>query len=190
MDNLRNDDLSHSQFALGIITGNNEQKLKDKKSKGLEPIYTGKNIRKYKLLPAEKYIKFDRAGFQQCAKEEFYRAPEKLVYKFISSHLCFTYDNGQRLFLNSANILIPEVKGMSIKTVLAFLNSELFNFYYTKRYDDVKILKSNLMSLPFPKITAEQDQALSAMVDKVLAGDEQYISAIDEFIYNLYQIKL
>ncbi|MCQ2320034.1 MAG: N-6 DNA methylase [Bacteroidales bacterium] len=190
MDNFRNDDLSHSQFALGIITGNNEQKLKDKKSKGLEPIYTGKNIRKYKLLSAEKYIKFDRAGFQQCAKEEFYRAPEKLVYKFISSHLCFTYDNEQRLFLNSANILIPEVKGMSIKTVLAFLNSELFNFYYTKRYDDVKILKSNLMSLPFPKITAEQDQALSAMVDKVLAGDEQYISAIDEFIYNLYQIKL
>ena len=79
---------------------------------------------------------------------------------------------------------------MSIKTVLAFINSELFNFYYTKRYDDVKILKSNLMSLPFPKITAEQDQALSAMVDKVLNGDEQYISAIDEFIYNLYQIKL
>ena len=190
MDSMRNDDLSHSQFALGIITGNNEQKLKDKKGKDLEPIFMGKNIRKYKLLPATKYIKFDRPSFQQCAKEEFYRAPEKLVYKFISSQLCFTYDNEQRLFLNSANILIPEVKGMSIKTVLAFLNSELFNFYYTKRYDDVKILKSNLMSLPFPKITVEQDKALSAMVDKVLNGDEQYISTIDEYIYDLYQFKL
>lgn len=189
MDSRRHDDLSHSQFALGIITGNNAQKLKERKGKDLEPIYTGKNIRKYKLLDATKYIKFDRQGFQQCAKEELYRVPEKLVYKFISSHLCFVYDDSQRLFLNSANMLIPSIEGMCTKTVLAFLNSELFNFYYTHRFDDVKILKGNLMSLPFPKITPEQDKALSEMVDKILEGDESYITVIDDYIYNLYQIK-
>ncbi|MCF0200793.1 MAG: N-6 DNA methylase [Bacteroidales bacterium] len=190
MDSKRHDDLAHSQFALGIITGNNAEMLKQRKRKGLEPIFTGKNIRKYHLLPAERYIQFDKARFQQCAKESYFRAPEKLVYKFISSQLCFAYDDTQSLFLNSANILIPDIEGMSTKTVLAFLNSKAFNFYYTKNFDDIKILKSNLLQLPFPKITAEQDATLSTMVDHVIAGDETYMEAIDTYICNLFQIEL
>ena len=186
VERLRHDDLSHSLWALGIITGNNAKVLKDRPRKGLEPIFTGKDIGKYSLKRASRYIKYNRADFQQCAKDEFYRAKEKLVYKFVSSHLCFTYDNKQRLFLNSANILIPEVDGMSVKTVLAFLNSSLFNFLYVKRFNDLKILKGNLSTLPFPKITAEQDEKLSALVDCALGGDKEAPKAIDSLIYSLY----
>ncbi|MBQ6729451.1 MAG: N-6 DNA methylase [Bacteroidales bacterium] len=186
VERLRHDDLSHSLWALGIITGNNAKVLKDRPRKGLEPIFTGKDIGKYSLKRASRYIKYNRADFQQCAKDEFYRAKEKLVYKFVSSHLCFTYDNKQRLFLNSANILIPEVEGMSVKTVLAFLNSSLFNFLYVKRFNDLKILKGNLSTLPFPKITAEQDEKLSALVDSALGGDKEASKAIDNLIYSLY----
>ena len=187
-ERLRHDDLSHSRWALGIITGNNAKVLKDKPLKGLEPIFTGKDIDKYSLKPATRFIKYDRAGFQQCAKDEFYRAKEKLVYKFVSGRLCFTYDDRQRLFLNSANILIPEVDGMGIKTVLAFLNSALFNFLYVKRFNDLKILKGNLSTLPFPKITPEQDKQLSALVDRALSGDAEAVSVIDDFIFGLYQL--
>ena len=186
VERLRHDDLSHSRWALGIITGNNAKVLKDRPRKGLEPIYTGKDISKYSLKNASRYIKYNRADFQQCAKDEFYRAKEKLVYKFVSSHLCFTYDDKQRLFLNSANILIPEVEGMSVKTVLAFLNSSLFNFLYVKRFNDLKILKGNLSTLPFPKITAEQDEKLSALVDCALSGDKGASKKIDELIFSLY----
>ena len=161
VERLRHDDLSHSQWALGIITGNNAKVLKDRPRKSLEPIYTGKDIGKYSLKSATRFIKYDRVDFQQCAKDEFYRAKEKLVYKFVSNHLCFTYDDHQRLFLNSANILIPEVDGMSTKTVLAFLNSALFNFLYTKRFNDLKILKGNLSTLPFPKIDDKMNKTLS-----------------------------
>ena len=187
VERLRNDDLSHSQWALGIITGNNAKVLKDRQRQGLEPIFTGKDISKYGLKKASRYIKYNRADFQQCAKDEYYRAKEKLVYKFVSSKLCFTYDDKQRLFLNSANILIPEVDGMSIKTVLAFLNSALFNFLYAKRFNDIKILKGNLSALPFPKITAEQDQQLTALVDRALNGDVVAQTEIDEVIFGLYQ---
>ena len=184
---LRHDDLSHSQWALGIITGNNAKVLKDRPRTGLEPIFTGKDITKYGLKKASRYIKYQRINFQQCAKDEFYRAKEKLVYKFVSSSLCFTYDNKQRLFLNSANILIPEVDGMSTKTVLAFLNSALFNFLYAKRFNDIKILKGNLSALPFPKITAETDKQLTALVDKALKGDADAQSKIDDVIFSLYE---
>ena len=187
-ERMRHDDLSHSQWALGIITGNNAKVLKDRPQKGLEPIFTGKDIGKYSLKAPSRYIKFDRADFQQCAKEEFYRAKEKLVYKFVSGKLCFTYDDQQRLFLNSANILIPEVDGMSTKTVLAFLNSSLFNFLYTKRFNDLKILKGNLCTLPFPKITADDDQKLAALVDEALKGSTEAINEIDIFVFDLYQL--
>ena len=187
-ERMRHDDLSHSRWALGIITGNNAKVLSDRPGKGLEPIFTGKDIGKYSLKPASRYVRYDRANFQQCAKDEFYRAKEKLVYKFVSGRLCFTYDDQQRLFLNSANILIPEVDGMGIKTVLAFLNSSLFNFVYVKRFDDLKILKGNLSALPFPKITPEQDKQLSALVDRALSGDAEAVSVIDDFIFGLYQL--
>ena len=107
VERLRHDDLSQSQWALGIITGNNAKVLHERPRKGLEPIFTGKDIGKYSLKKASRYVKYNRADFQQCAKDEFYRAKEKLVYKFVSGHLCFTYDDRQRLFLNSANILRP-----------------------------------------------------------------------------------
>ena len=188
VERLRHDDLSHSQWALGIITGNNAKFLKDRPRKGLEKIYTGKDIGKYSLKPAKRYIKYNRADFQQCAKDEFYRAKEKLVYKFVSSRLCFTYDDTQSLFLNSANILIPEIEGMSIKTVLAFLNSSLFNFLYVKRFGDLKILKGNLAALPFPRITPEDDKKLSALVDKALKGNHEAENEIDSFVFSLYQL--
>ncbi len=189
-ERFRHDDLSHSRWALGIITGNNAKVLKDKPMKGLEKIYTGKDISKYHLSPATRYIKFNRADFQQCAKDEFYRAKEKLVYKFVSSRLCFAYDDTQSLFLNSANILIPEVDGMSTKTVMAFLNSALFNFLYSKRFGDLKILKGNLSALPFPKIDEETDQELSALVDEALKGDLEAQAKIDELIFDLYEFDL
>ena len=148
----------------------------------------GKDITKYGLKNASRYIKYNRADFQQCAKDEFYRAKEKLVYKFVSSRLCFTYDDKQRLFLNSANILIPEVDGMSTKTVLAFLNSSLFNFLYVKKFNDLKILKGNLSALPFPKITPEQDKQLSSLVDEALQGNTDAVEAIDKVIFALYQL--
>ena len=187
-ERMRHDDLSHSQWALGIITGNNAKVLKDRPEKGLEPIFTGKDIGKYSLKPASRYVKYNRADFQQCAKEEFYRAKEKLVYKFVSSRLCFTYDDKQCLFLNSANILIPEINGMSAKTVLAFLNSSLFNFLYFKRFGDLKILKGNLCALPFPKITPADDARLSALVDEALKGSIEAVNEIDTFVFALYQL--
>ena len=68
----------------------------------------------------------------------------------VGTSTVFAYDNKQRLFLNSANILIPKLEGYTIKEVMAFLNSELFEYIYLKKFNEIKILKGNLMELPFP----------------------------------------
>ena len=180
------DTLSNSIWALGIVTGDNKSKLKKEKEPGAEAIYTGKDIGKYTLGKPSNFIHFDRSQLQQCAKDEYYRCEEKLVYKFISKNLCFAYDDGANLFLNSANILIPRVQGMSVKTVLAFLNSELFSYYYMKKFMDIKVLKGNLMTLPFPRISKLQNEEIARMVDHVLNGDSSYKNKINDYMYALY----
>lgn len=180
--------LSNSQWALGIVTGNNKEKLHSSNGPLLEKIYTGKEIEKYRLKKAESYIFYDRASFQQVAKDEIYRAKEKLVYKFVSSKLMFAYDNSSSLFLNSANILIPNIPGMSTKTVLAFLNSSLYQFLYEKLFGELKVLKGNLSELPFPKIDSKTDSELTLMVDEIIYGGKNKQKEIDEIIYKIFEL--
>lgn len=178
--------LRKSIWALGIVTGDNKGKLFSERYEGMEKIYTGKEIQPYVLRPEKNYILYDRAHLQQVAKEEIYRAPEKLVYKFISNKLVFAYDDSASLFLNSANILIPNIPSMGVKTVMAFLNSSLFQFMYIKLFGEVKILKGNLIELPFPEISNHENKQISSLVDDVLHGDSLKQEAIDNSIFSIY----
>ena len=178
--------LKNSIWALGVVTGDNKGKLFPECHEGMEKIYTGKEIQPYILRPANNYILYDRANLQQVAKEEIYRAPEKLVYKFISNKLVFAYDDSASLFLNSANILIPDIPPMSTKTVMAFLNSSLFQFMYIRLFGEAKILKGNLIELPFPEISEHEDIELSSLVNEVLNGDSTKQEIIENYVFSIY----
>ena len=190
VDHCKQYTLKDSIWALGVVTGDNKNKLHKTPIEGSEPIYTGKEILPYCLSAPQNYIIYNRKSFQQVAKEEYYRADEKLVYKFISNKLVFAYDKTQSLFLNSANILIPNIPNMSIKTVLAFLNSEMFQYLYSVLFSEIKILKGNLCELPFPQITEEQDLLLSNYVQKVIDGNNQYVDMIQDQIFAIYGVTI
>lgn len=181
-------DLNQSIWALGIVTGDNKNTLHKERIQGSEEIYTGKEIAPYHLKQARNFILYDRAKFQQVAKDEYYRASEKLVYKFISSKLVFAYDESGALFLNSANILIPKIPNMSIKTALGFLNSELFAYLHIVLFGEIKVLKGNLAQLPFPKITSKQDSEICALVSKIISADSAIEAILQDKIYEIYQI--
>ena len=180
--------LAQSDWALGIVTGDNKRKLSDTPAIGLEPIFTGKEVLPYRLKAPRKYIRYDRSQFQQVARESYYRAPEKLVYKFIADRPVVAYDNSGALFLNSANILIPHVKGMSIKTVLALLNSDVLQFYYRQKFGGIKVLKSNLCALPLPQLSREEEQRIADMSSVVLSGDYTQYKELQYIIGGCYGI--
>lgn len=179
-------DLTGSIWGLGIVTGDNKGKLLSEPSLGTEPIYTGKEIEPYRLRPARHHIVFDRHRLQQAAPDAVYRAPEKLVYKFISKRLVFAYDAKGCLCLNSANILIPSVPSMGIKTVMAFLNSSVFAFLHAKLFGEVKVLKGNLTELSFPHVSEEIDARLARLADDVLAGNDAKRAEIDALVFAIY----
>lgn len=184
---LKEYDLSSSTWALGIVTGNNKEKLKPLYEEGFEPIYKGTEIKKYVLAEPKNYIFYDRSSFQQVAKDEIYRSSKKLVYKFISNKLVFAMDTNKSLFLNSANILIPNIPGMSMETIMAFLNSKLYQFLYIKLFGEIKILKGNLIELPFPSIKEEKDKRIKSLITTYIKSPSKKLEEqIEIEVYNLF----
>lgn len=190
MESSCHDKLSHSLWALGIVTGDNKNKVKKEKAEGLEPVYAGKQVAPFKLQEESSFIRFDPENFQQCAREELFRAPEKLIYRFIAKYPIVAYDDKQCLCLNSANILIPQLDTISVKSVAALLNSSLYHYYYSLKYSDIKVLKGNLQDLPFPKLTKKQDEGLSALVTDIQSNSFSlaYQQQLDNEVYSIFGI--
>lgn len=138
-----------ARWGLGIVTGNNKKYLESSFRDGLIPVYKGSDITKNGLKPASSYIPKDFSLYQQVAPISLYEAREKLIYKFISSNLCFFHDTDSRFVINSANILITE-EGfpVSMKTICGLFNSDLMNWMFGKIFNTHKVLRGDLELLP------------------------------------------
>lgn len=138
-----------AKWALGIVTGNNDKYCKKtKENDNYIPIYKGSDITKKGLKEASNFMLNDFSNFQQVAPIKMYQAKEKLIYKFISSDLCFFYDDKQRFVLNSANILIPTNIGITSQQLTDILNSEVLNWLFKKIFSTHKVLRGDLELLP------------------------------------------
>ncbi len=138
-----------AKWALGIVTGNNKKYCrKSNENNNYIPIYKGLDITKNKLKEPSCYIFDDFSKFQQVAPMKMYQAEEKLIYKFISSKLCFFYDRQQRFVLNSANILIPTKITITTQQLADLLNSEIMNWLFNKLFSTHKVLRGDIELLP------------------------------------------
>lgn len=137
-----------AKWALGIVTGNNKKYLSSVPQKDFIPIFKGSDITKSGLKNPTNFISQDFSKFQQVAPLDMYKAKEKIIYRFISSDLCFYYDDNQRFILNSANLLIPNNIGISTKQLCDLLNSEIINWLFKKLFATHKVLRGDLELLP------------------------------------------
>ncbi|MGI6524829.1 MAG: TaqI-like C-terminal specificity domain-containing protein [Bdellovibrionota bacterium] len=169
-------------FALGIVTGNNEEYISSFKNNNNEMILKGSDLRKYRFNETENYIVFLPESFQQIAPTEYYRAEEKLLYRFICNQLVFAYDNHQTLSLNSCNILIPQIPSLDIKYIMAILNSRMAQFYFKKQFSSVKILRSHIEQIPIPQVDKKTQSQIIALVDLLLC------TSLENDIVELYEI--
>lgn len=195
-----------AEFAIGIVTGDNDRFLipasvpitdtdalsnKGQTHITAEPIIRGFNLCKYRLHGPFDQIRYSPELFQQCAKEELYRAGEKLLYRFIGKTPVFSYDSHGYLTLNSCNILIPHINGLDVKYILAVLNSDIAAFYWRVGFDSVKLLKSHIEALPIPMAPPSEQQRIVTLVDKILTDAQNYdiiISDIEKEISRLYEL--
>lgn len=174
-------------FALGIVTGDNKKHITDIPSADNEIILKGTDLRRFRYFPSNNFITCQTENFQQSAPMEYYRASEKLLYRFICSQLVFAYDNCQTLSLNSCNILIPKIDGADIKYILAVLNSEIAQFYFTKHFHSIKVLRSHIEQIPIPIIKKRKQADIIQLVDALLVPSSE--SEIDK-TYQLLNLEI
>lgn len=180
-----------ADFALGIVTGSNKTFLADTYENGYEGILKGKNIHKYYADEPESYIFFTPDKFQQVAPVKYYRAKEKLIYKFIANEPVFAYDSKCTLTLNSANIVIPKVPGYSALYIMAILNSPVMSFYYRHTYKSVKVLRSAIEDLPIACCDNETMNEISDLAREIAldtAQNSAKIELLNSRILDLYGI--
>ena len=180
-------------FALGIVTGDNKSYISSEKNSANEMILKGIDIYKYKASESGNYIDFKPESFQQIAPIEYYRAPEKLLYRFICNQLVFAYDDQQRLSLNSCNIVIPKIHDLSVKYIMAILNSRMAQFVFKKQFNSVKVLRSHIEQMPIPIADQATQEMIQEKVDLLIASqDEQLLNELyddlDSEIKKLYKL--
>jgi len=138
-----------ASWGLGIVTGNNKKFIQNSPKDGLIPVFKGSDVSQHKLKNPSSYIPADLSFYQQVAPLRLFKASEKLIYKFISSRLCFFYDTKQRFVLNSANMLIPNVEfPVPTKVLGELLSSDFMNWIFSNIFNTHKILRGDIESLP------------------------------------------
>lgn len=180
-------------FAVGIITGDNKKYIVSEHLPNTEPIIKGTDIDKYIINEPNNFIYFDKGSFQQTAPLEVYRSDEKLIYKYISDKPVFAYDNKRMLPLNSCNALIPQLDSLDIKYILAILNSSVAEFYFEKKFNSIKMLKSHIESLPIPVHTTKEQAEIINLVEEIISNPNETLyvqDKLNDIISDLYGVKL
>lgn len=171
----------NATFALGIVTGNNKEYISSIHTEENEIILKGSDLNKFKVKESKNYIAFLPEQFQQVAPTEYYRAPEKLLYRFICNQLVFAYDDKQTLSLNSCNLVIPNIDGLEMKYIMAILNSRIAQFIFTKQFNSVKVLRSHIEQIPIPDIDVNDQVNIVNIVDELCRD------VSNETMYELYE---
>lgn len=184
---------NNADFALGIVTGNNKKYISTEKTNNNEMILKGSDISKYHINQTDNYIIFNPENFQQIAPIEIYRAPEKLLYRFISSQLVFAYDDKQTLSLNSCNIVIPKLDGLKIKYILAILNSRVAQFLYKKEFNSIKVLRSHIENIPIPMVSEKIQNKIILATEPLIQGvplekAQEIYEQLDNMIFEIFQL--
>lgn len=183
--------LGNARFALGIVTGNNKKYISNVKNAENEVILKGVDLHKFRYTEGNNYITYSPELFQQTAPTEYYRAKQKLLYRFICNRLVFAYNDRQTLSLNSCNILIPEIDELDIKYILAVLNSRIAQFYFEKCFQSVKVLRSHIEQIPIPVVGKEKQEEIIRIVDRLIEpsaddDDEENYEILDDKIAQIF----
>ena len=72
---------------------------------------------------------------------------------------------------------------------MAFLNSDLYSFLYRKLFGEIKILKGNLLELPFPAISVETNTEIEQIIDQIIISqDASLVGTLQKIIYDVFQL--
>lgn len=158
----------------------------------------GRNINKYSINWSGAYLDYDINRIHSCKTRTIFEVDEKLLFRRVSSNLIFAYDNNRYYALNTLVVVTNKNNtNVSLKYLLALLNSKLLNYYYISEYKSTKKVFSEIQArsvgeLPIKLISPEKQSIFTILVDKIIKAKKENIDSsneeriIDQYVYHLY----
>ena len=95
----------------------------------------------------------------------------------------FALDRQGVLTLNSANLLIPWLPGVTAEAIAALFNSSLIGYVFRRRFATHKVLRGDLEELPIPEAEPAEFARLGELA--VSAGN---LPEIDRIVFDLFHL--
>lgn len=199
-----------ADFTLGITPydkykGHSQELIKSrsfhsdtKDSDAYKPLISGGNIERYFISDEIKeYIKYgDWLGAPR--DERFFNSPRVLIRQIVSGkppRIYSGYTDKPLYYTQIGFGIIPKADTISVKSLLALLNSKLINFYHKYSFLDLekelfqKILIANCKKFPVSDKLLKEPKLFNQIIDKMIELKEQENLLINGFI-ELLQSKL
>ena len=168
-------------------------------SVGQYKFLTGSDVSKYCY---NKLSYISHSVLNAFSKDVRYFSKERILLRETGSFLTAVYLGNETIYSNRSlySILISD-RSLNTKFVLALLNSSLLQWYYSNMFKGdtelfPKIRIAQAKQLPIIKVTAEQQQPIIELIDKILAQKQSSPNAdtssleneIDKLVYQLYNL--
>jgi hypothetical protein len=192
-------------FGVGVNTGYIKDELtsETKLNKSYHPMVPGTGVSKYGKIKTEGFIMYNKEFVKSKGKlgrtlpdEKFFTEPKILVVRTrnitLKERIIASIDYEKKYNLNRISNIISKDEN-SLEGLLGVLNSQLFNWLYTKRYFDYEIKPIYLRNSP---LCNTNDKKLNRLVKEVIDlrnSDEKanvlnLSSDIDRVVYKLYDL--
>ena len=129
--------------------------------------------------------------------EDFYK--QKIVWKIIGSNINFFVDNKGFFYNNAANILVS--KTVSLESLIAFLNSKLYEWYFKKivfievEGGGIQMFNTVMEKIPIPQIPLNKQDEIKNIVSEIITLKEKNIDItsfdkrINDYIKNIFDLE-
>ena len=183
------------------LKGDKSLSVRYEENEGYYKLLDGRNIKKFSINWTGEFLEYDINKIHSCKTKDIFLVDEKLLFRRVSSNLIFAYDDKQYFALNTIVVLTLKNnsinRNISIKFLLALLNSSLLNFIYKTKFKSTKTVFSEIQArsvgeLPI-KIPKNQGPFIT-YIDKILEIKRNSLGSdtskleyeIDSLVYKLY----
>lgn len=163
-------------------------------------VLNGKHIGRYFIQDSGLFIDYG-PWLWNPRKKEIFECAEKILIRQVGKYPICAYDNEQYYTLNTIYNVIVTDKLFNTKYIIALLNAKIMQSIWKEIYPEQKdvfprLKKEQLVEIPIPIISIEQQKQIADIVDQILFEKKANPNTdtsileyeIDKLVYQLYNL--
>ena len=176
----------------GIEIGGNSELIKKEKSDPSDvPILVGKNIARYRINFDNMFIKYPEDDKSNFKDRLIFETPKLLIQRIrnlsLKQRIVATFDQQNYFCTNTLRIGLPkkDFNTNTLKYLLAIINSDTVNFYFSRLFLNKDIYAYQLQRIPIPSF--KEEKFFLEIIDMQLYDYKKlFDTVINYIVYEIY----